>query len=87
MKKSHDVEAWFLGMRKFFIFHDYSENMKEKITTISLKHKVDIWWEDVQNVKGIHEDDLTWHEFERLFKKKYLSKRYFDDTTKEFYDF
>ena len=60
--------------------------MKAKITTFSLKDKVDIWWEDVKNVKGIHEEDFTWHAFERLFKKKYLSERYYDDRAKEFYE-
>ena len=61
--------------------------MKAKITTFSLKGKMDIWWEDVKNVKGIHEEDLTWHASERLFKKKYLSERYYDDRAKEFYVF
>jgi len=61
--------------------------MKAKITTFSVKGKAYIWWEDVKNVKGIHEDNLTWHEFERLFKKKYFSERYFDDRSKEFYEF
>ena len=42
MKKSQDVESWFLGMNKFFRVHDYSENMKAKITTFSLKGKADI---------------------------------------------
>jgi len=53
MKKSWDAEAWFLGMNKFFQLHDYSENMKVRITTFSLKGKADIWWEDVKNVRGI----------------------------------
>jgi len=60
--------------------------MKEKITTFSLKGKVDIWWEDVKNVKGIHEEYLNWHAFKRLFKKKYLFERYCDDRDKEFYE-
>ena len=59
MKKSQDVEAWLLGIKKFFWLHDYSENMKAKIDTFSLEGKVDIWWEDVKNVKRIHEEDLT----------------------------
>jgi len=46
--------------------------MKAKITTFSLKRKAYIWWEYVNNVKGIREEELTWDEFERLFKKKYL---------------
>jgi len=28
----------------------------------------------------------TWHAFERLLKKKYLSERYYDDRAKEFYE-
>ena len=79
MKKYEDAEAWFLGMKKFFRFHNYSENMKAKITTFSLKGKTNIWWEDVNNVKGIREEELIWDEFERLFKKKYLFERYYDD--------
>jgi len=59
--------------------------MKAKIATFSLKGKADIWWEDVKNFKGIHEEDLTWHAFGRLFKK-YLSERYYDDRAKEFYE-
>lgn len=73
-------------MRNFFKLHDYSENMKENIAMFSPKGKVDNRWEDVKNVKGIWEDDFTWNEFESLFKKNYLSKRYFDDMAKEFYE-
>jgi len=72
-------------MRNFFRLHDYSENMKGKIATFSVKGKVDIWWENVKNIIGIHEEYVTWNEFARLFKKKYLSERYFDDREKEFY--
>jgi len=43
MKKPHDADAWFLGMRKFFKFHDYSENMKARVATFSPKGKVHIW--------------------------------------------
>lgn len=36
--------------------------------------------------KCIQEDDFIWDEFERLFKKNYLSKRYYYDRAKEFYE-
>ena len=36
----------------------------------------------MKNVRSIHEECLTWSEFEWLFKKKYLSERYFDDREK-----
>jgi len=29
---------------------------------------------------------LTWNELERLFKKKYLSERYYDERAKDFYE-
>ena len=86
MKKLWDADAWLLGMRKFFRLHDYSENMKAMITTFSLKGKVDIWWEDVKNVKGIDEDDLIWHAFESLLKQNYLSERYYEDGAKDCYE-
>jgi len=58
-------------MKKFFTLHSYSENMKAKVATFSLKGKANIWWEDVKNVKGIREEDLNWDDFERIFNKKY----------------
>ena len=51
-------------MRKFFKLHGYSENMKARVATFSHKGKADIWWEDVKNVRCIHEEDFTWSEFE-----------------------
>jgi hypothetical protein len=38
------------------------------------------------NVKGIHENDLSWKQFEKYFKEKYLSEKYFDGKSKEFYE-
>ena len=29
---------------------------------------------------------MTWCELERIFRKKYLSERYYDDRVKEFYE-
>ena len=40
-------------MNKFFRLHDYSENMKERISIFNLKGKANIWWEDANNVRGI----------------------------------
>jgi len=74
-----------LGMNKFFEMHDYIEKMKAKIANFSLKGKADIWWEYVKCVRGIKTKELSWHEFKRIFRKKYLSKRYYDGKVKEFY--
>lgn len=40
----------------------------------------------MRNLKGIREEELIWDEFERLFKKNYLSERYYVDRAKEFYE-
>ena len=60
--------------------------MKAKIVTFSLKGKSYILWEDVNNVKGIREEELIWDEHERIFKKKYLFERYYDDKAKAIYE-
>ena len=60
--------------------------MKAQIATFNLNEKASIWWEDLKNVKGIHEEDISWKRFEKHFKKKYLSKKYLDRKTKEFYE-
>ena len=73
-------------MRKFFKLHDYSENMKVIIATFSLRGKSYIWWEYLKNVRDIYEDGLTWSEFKGLFRKKYLSERYYDDRERDFYE-
>ena len=70
IKKSKDVEAWFLSMKKFLRLNGYSENMRARVATFNLKGKANIWWGDVKNVRGIHEEDFIWNEFENLFKRK-----------------
>jgi hypothetical protein len=60
--------------------------LKARIAIFNLNGKASIWWEYLKNVKGIHEEDLSWKQFEKHFKKKYLSEKYFDGKTKEFYE-
>jgi len=66
LKKPKDVEAWLPQMKKFFELHEYTDNIKAKIATFSLKGKSNIWWEDVKWVRDINMEDLIWHEFKRL---------------------
>ena len=86
LKKPNDVEAWLLGMKKFFDMHDYIENMKASIAIFSLKGKLYIWWEYVKRVGGINTEKLIWNEFKRLFKKNYLSERYYGGKAKALYE-
>jgi hypothetical protein len=62
-------------LKKYFRVHDYSENLKAQITIFNLNGKASILWEDFRNVKGIHEKDLSWKQFEKYFNNKYLLKK------------
>lgn len=44
--------------------------MKTKIDTLNLKGKVDIRGEYVKNSIDIKEEELTWSEFDILFRRK-----------------
>jgi hypothetical protein len=62
------------------------KNLKARIVIFKLNRKASIWWEDLMNVKGVHEKDLSWKQFEKYFKKQYLSEKYMDGKTKDFYE-
>jgi hypothetical protein len=86
IKKGEEAKAWLLGLKKYFRVHDYSKNLEARITIFNLNGKASIWWEDIRNVKGVHDKDLSWKHFEKYFRKQYLSEKYMDGKTKEFYE-
>ena len=45
VKNGQEVEAWLLGMRKYFQVQDYSGNMKERVTIFNLNGRASIGWE------------------------------------------
>jgi hypothetical protein len=60
--------------------------MKARVATFNLIGGDSIWWEDLKNVKGINEKDLTWKQFEKYFRKAYLLEKYYDGKIKEFHE-
>ena len=52
----------------------------------NLSGKADIWWKDLRRFKGIKEKEVNWITFKRYFKKKFLSKQYYEEREKEFYE-
>jgi hypothetical protein len=62
------------------------ENTKENISIFNLNGGASIWWEDLKEVKGLKESKLTWKQFEKYFRKAYLSEKYFDGKIKEFHE-
>jgi hypothetical protein len=85
-KKEEDVETWLLGMRKYFQLQNYSPHAEGRIAMYQLKGKASMWWDQLVQVQHIKEKDITWKEFKKYFKKKYLTKRYYDRKMKEFFE-
>jgi hypothetical protein len=85
-KKEEDAEKWFPGMRKYFQLQNYSAHAEGKIAMYQLKGKESMWWDQFVQVQHIREKDVTWNEFKGYFKKKYLTKIYYDRKMKEFFE-
>ena len=51
-----------------------------------MREKPTLWWEEVINVHSIEDQDVTWESFQQYFKDKYLTKHFYDEKWKEFYD-
>jgi hypothetical protein len=85
-KKEEYVKTWFLGMWKYFQLKNYSSHVEGRIAMYQLKAKASMWWDKLVQVQYIREKDITWTKFKRYFKKKYLTKRYYDRKMKEFFE-
>ena len=44
VKTGQEAEAWLLGIKKYFKVHDYSGNMKARVSIFNLNRKASIWW-------------------------------------------
>ena len=80
-EKGEEAESWLSGMKKYFQIYNYSNQLKAKMAIYNLTGKADIWWQDLKRVKGIREKNINWSTF-----KKFLSKRYYEERAKEFYE-
>ena len=58
--KGEDVEAWFLGMRKYFRIYNYSSWMEANISIHQLQGQASIWWEQLARVKKLDERHVLW---------------------------
>ena len=60
--------------------------MKARVSIFSLNGRASIWWKHFKQVTKISERKLKWKWFQKYFKQKYLSDRYYDDKIKEFHE-
>ena len=48
VKSGQEVEAWLLGMEKYFQVQDYSGNMKARVAIFNPNGRASIWWEHLK---------------------------------------
>jgi hypothetical protein len=77
-EREDDVEAWFLGVKRYFQFHNYSSNLAAKIATYHLHGKAAMWWDQLKQVKDINENMITWKQVKNYFQKEYCSNHFYD---------
>ena len=78
IEKGEEVEAWLGGMKKCFQIHNYSDELNAKMKIYNLTRKEDIWWKDINKVKGKKERNVTWKTFKKLFKRMCLLEKYYE---------
>lgn len=74
-------------MNKYFQLYEYDHNLKVQLEILQLQGKATPWWEEVKTVRGVNEQSITWCKFQKYFKEKYLTGRFYDEKAKEFHDF
>jgi hypothetical protein len=81
-KMGEDAKAWLLGIRKYFLLHNYPSNLEAKIT---IQGKYSNWWDQLKQVKHIDERRISSKHFKKYFQQKYLSEHY-DDKMQEMFE-
>eukprot|EP00253_Pinus_taeda_P015743 PITA_15743 len=80
------AEAWLINMNKYFQLYEYDHNLKARLAIFQLQGKATLWWEEVKIVKGVTEQTITWDNFQKYFKVRYLTERFYDEKAREFHD-
>lgn len=80
------AEAWLINMNKYFQLYEYDHNLKARLAIFQLQGKATLWWEEVKIVKGVTEQNITWDNFQKFFKERYLTERFDDEKAREFHD-
>ena len=58
------VEAWLINMNKYFQVYEYNSNLKARLDIYQLREKATLRWEEVENVRSINDQYVTWDEFQ-----------------------
>lgn len=72
-------------MNKYFQIYEYEDNLKSRLSIFQLRGKATLWWDEVKMVWGVDEQEVTWKQFQKYFKDRYLIEWFYDDKGKEFH--
>ena len=75
-----------MQMEWYLKIHDYTENVKFRISIFNISGIALIWWKHLVQVKGIVERRVDWSRFRVKFQEKYLMNQYYDHKRKEFHN-
>ena len=73
-------------MSKYFHVHNYSSEMKARLSIYNLNVKETRWWTDLKHTKKDELREIHWDNFRNHFQEKYMLKRFFDRKVKEFHE-
>jgi hypothetical protein len=77
-KRGDDVEAWFLGIMKYFQLHSYSFNLEANISNHHSHRKYSMWLDQLKQIKDINEKMISWKKFKKYFQQQLLLENYYD---------
>jgi len=66
------VEAWLIEMGKYFQIYEYTDKPKARLVVYQLRGKATLCCKEIKTVRKIDEEQVTWQEFTKHFKEKYL---------------
>ena len=85
VEKGGEAEAFLPGTKKYFQIYNYSDRLKYQMDIYYLTGKDNIWWQDIKRVKTLKQKYVTWRNFKKYLKRKFLSKQYYEERAKYFY--
>ena len=76
-------EAWLIDKGKYFQTCEYTDKLKAWLEVYQLRGNFTLWWEEIKTVRKINEEQVTWQEFHKHFKEKYLTEHYYDEKARQ----
>ena len=86
VEKGEEAESWLSRVNKYFHIYNYYFLLKGRMAINNLTKKADIWWKYIMRVKNMKEKYFNWRVFKNYFKRRFMSKQYYEDSAREFYD-